>query len=157
MKRPLLSFYLMGFVLLTMIISCQKLASPKEFGCLALVTPAYLKFNVIDKNSGQDLFFSASPKYQIVSLYLFEKNDKTRKDTIRPDVIGTGPSRYFKLRLNNTVLKDTLIFKIAPNTDDELMSIFKLTDGQCPQPIVDKAYFNGVMLTANQDIYTINK
>lgn len=160
MKNLPIPVYLILLGLSLLSISCEKsnsLDNLGTYGCLTVIAPAYLKFNVVDKNSGQDLFFSAAPKYQITKLFLFKKSDKTRKDTIRPDVIGSGTTRYFKLSVNNGVKRDTLVFKIANNPDDELINTFKLSADRCPQYVLDNVYFNTVPLGTIQNKYVISK
>lgn len=109
-------------------------------------------FKVVNAQTGEDLFFSNTPKYTTSQICFFQTKDKLRKDTIRPEVIGSGASRYFKMRLTNPIQKDTLIFKvpIANNTSEDLF-IYSTKNGSdfCLSPVLNKAYLNNTELNTN--------
>jgi hypothetical protein len=155
-----ISFYSIGaFALFSSfaIVSCNKGTDQQVAGCDLVIAQAYLPFNVVDSNTGQDLYFSSAPKYQTSNLIFFSKKDKTRKDTIRPVVTGTGTSRYFMVPVNNTVTQDTLLMKLASNPDDVIAYTIKKGGDTCPTYVLDKVFFNGTQLNSNQSKYIFNK
>lgn len=138
------------------LVACNKNEDTKV-ACLTYIPPAYSDFNVVSSQTNVDLFFSNSPTYKVNDLYFFKITDKLKKDTIRPDVLGAGAARYFKIRLKNTSLSDTLVFKIANNPDDSFIYTIKKTDEECPNYILDKAFLNNKELATDNGKLILEK
>jgi len=141
--------------LLLMVSACSK--DNETSACLTYIPPAYADFNVVSSQTDEDLFFSNTPTYKIKELYFFKIKDKLRKDTVRPDVVGAGAARYFKIELNNLVPSDTLVLKIANNPDDSFIYTIKKTDEECPNYILDKAFLNNKELATDNGKLILKK
>lgn len=137
-------------------ISCIKNTKEQSLDCEPAPV-AVLPFNVLDSTTGQDLFFAASPRYPTNSIYFFNIKDKLRKDTIRPVVAGTGNNRVFTVPVTNAVTQDTLLMKIAANTDDVIIYNFKNGTGECPYLSLDKLSLNGTTIVSSQGKYVFTK
>lgn len=132
----------------SVLLSCTK-KSDNLIICNQSIPPTYLIFNVVESSTGQDLFFSATPALGLKEMYFFKTKDVSRKDTIRPEIVGAGTARNFKLLLDNIKLQDTLIMKVGNRPDDKLVSKFKKSQEVCPVPIIDKILVNDLELTAS--------
>jgi len=133
--------------LLAALFGCTKSSNQGEqVFCPAVVLPVYVNFNVVDGNMGNDLFFSADhPQRPTSQLCFFETKDKLFKDTIRPQVIGTGTARHFMVQINGVKAKDTLIMKFDSPEKlpiDVLSLETKMSKESCPQLVLDKAFWN---------------
>lgn len=157
MKNSFLLKYSLTICIAIVAVSCNKNTSKEIVGCDLALSPLILPFNVLDVNSGQDLFFSTSPRYETNAIYFFSIRDKTRKDTIRPAITGTATNRIFTVQINNTAIKDTLLMKVATNPDDIIIYEVKKGDGPCGGLAFDKVYFNGTQLTANNGKFNFLK
>jgi len=149
--RNLFTTLLANIALVATITSCDKRNTELEGrACIAMLMPAYIEFNVVGAGTGADLFFSPQPQYQPAQICFFKIKDKLFQDTIRPQVIGASNSRYFKMQIDNTRLKDTLIMKLpvnAQNATPELLTYTIRKDEQeCPQYVSDQAFLNNVEL-----------
>lgn len=142
-------FSLTGFFSL---LSCTK-KNNQIIACTNEMKYASVNFKVVSIQTGEDLFFSNTPKYTTSQICFFKTKDKLRKDTIRPEIIGSGTSRYFNMRLSNPIQKDTLIVKIPSNNSSEDLFIYSIKNGSdaCLSPILNKAYLNNTELTVNAD------
>lgn len=137
------------------IAGCSKSdGGDKIIACTLQIQPAIVSFNIVEASTGRDLFFSNNPTHTTSQLCFLAKRDKMYTDTVKPEVIGTGTARYFKMGINNIRLKDTLIMKlpISPESlpSDILAYTIKKTDDKCPQYVLDKAFFN------NEEVAQIN-
>jgi len=151
-------YFVLCFMIFALLLqlSCSK--ADEGLNCTQQIMPYFANFNFKDANSGEDLFFASSPKYKLKELYAFAVKDVARKDTIRPEVVGTGTERYFKIQLNNTVAKDTLLIKIGVLPDDKFIYTIKKDSKEvCPTYILDKAYFNEVEVIPNQNRLVFKK
>jgi hypothetical protein len=141
---------------LLMLTACSK-NDEIRVACLHYIPPLFADFNVVSSQTNEDLFFSNMPTYEIKELFFFKIKDKLRKDTIRPDVVGAGAARYFKIRLNNLVPRDTLVLKIANNPDDSFIYTIKKTVEVCPNYILDKAFLNNKEIATDKGKLTLEK
>ncbi|MDB5090796.1 MAG: hypothetical protein JWR09_4790 [Mucilaginibacter sp.] len=138
-------------------ISCNKNIEQQQPGCDLVMLATVIPFNVLDASTGQDLFFSSSPRYQTSSLYFFSIKDKTRKDTIRPAVVETGAGGVFTIPFNYNVPQDTLLMKVATNPDDVIIYTRKKGTDACAAYMLDKVFFNGTQITSNQGKFNFTK
>jgi len=148
--------------LLTSLFGCTKSSTQDEqVFCPAVVLPVYVNFNVIDANMGNDLFFSADhPQRPTSQLCFFKTKDKLFKDTIRPQVIGTGTARHFMVQINGAKAKDTLIMKFDSPEKlpiDVLSLETKMSKERCPQLVLDKAFWNNTEVVKTGDKLTLPK
>ncbi len=118
--------------------------------CSIMPSPKPVNFNVVDASTRQDLFFSANPQFALKDLYFFRRADKSRKDTIRPEVLGSGNSRYFRYDLSNIAPKDTLYVKVG-NLPDAILVYHTIPTGRpCTADLFDKLFFNGLVVKPNE-------
>lgn len=148
----LILFSLTGFFSL---LSCTKKKNNDVIACTYEMKYPSINFKVVNIQTGEDLFFSNTPKYTTSQICFFQTKDKLRKDTIRPEVIGSGVSRYFNMRLTNAIQKDTLILKVpatANNLHEDLF-IYSTKNGDdfCLSPILNKGYLNNTELSVKSD------
>ncbi|WPU93338.1 hypothetical protein SNE25_28880 [Mucilaginibacter sabulilitoris] len=126
-----LNQYLVGLLLLLTCVSCSK--NKEKSGCLpvALIQPAF-KFQVVDKNNGNDLFFSASPQYSLSDISV-EFRDKLNKINILspPDHLNSGSVDHFVYTIPQGKTADTCFVKIKGLKTDTLISTITSTTTDC--------------------------
>jgi hypothetical protein len=137
---------LIALSILTVISGCEK-SERNSTICTAEFKLAFASFNVVDPGTGRDLFFSNDPRYPLSQISFVRKRNKLYTDTVKPEVIGTGTERYFKIRIDNTIPADTmlLIIPVSPVNLPHLVFSYtvKKTRDVCPQYVLDKAVLNG--------------
>lgn len=138
--------YLLLLVCVSFIFSAYSKEDDKEPNCLPVIYPDILTFRVVDKNTGEDLFFGEEPPYSVDDLHVLRQNfnDHTRLDTVRisqkegyfhvPMVLGQN-TKY--LSIADTPL-DTLTYTVKPAN---------LTG--CPTVILDGLIFNHSQIEEN--------
>lgn len=136
------------------ILSCRK-NNNEIIACTYEMKYPSINFKVVNAQTGEDLFFSNTPKYTTSQICFFKTSDKLRKDTIKPHVNGSGISRFFSMTLNYPAQKDTLILKMpatAENLNEDLF-IYTVKNGNdfCLSPILNKGYLNNTELKFNAD------
>lgn len=156
MKQSILIKYALVIFISVTVSSCLKNPAEQPLGCEP-APPLVLAFNVLDAGTGQDLFFSSSPRYPVSNLYFFRKKDQVRKDTIRPAIVEIGTTRIFTLAVTNLVGQDTLLMRIFSNPDDQIIYSMKNGTGECPYLTFDKVLLNGTTLTATQGKFSFLK
>jgi hypothetical protein len=147
------------FIIILTILSlsaCLKDTRDDTLVCEIPVTP-YAAFKVVDQSSGEDLFFTATPKYQLKDFYAFTTQDKARHDTIKPKIYGTGTDRLFLIPLDYSKTKDTLIIKVANTPDDQFIYTVKKDLNPCGGSALDQAYFNNDAIVTTDGRYIIKK
>lgn len=143
-------------------IGCSK-DNTDSIACTGQIVPAYIKFNVVDDVTGQDLFFSANPVYNTDQIKFRKTTDTNNENPIVPEVIGSGNDRYFKMQINNTQKRDTLIMLLPVSPVSLPLDAFsysiKKTEDICPVYIFDNGKFNGEEIVLNQErlIFKINR
>lgn len=154
--KNVFSLWLLFFVLVLASISgCSKNSDTNN--CTLQVNPIVINFNVVDKATNQDLYFSTSPTFQTKNLYFFKKKDIARKDTIRPIITGQGTARFFQYNIDYTSLQDTLILKTGNLPDNTLIYTAQKTDTTCPNYNLTTVNFNGSVLTPSSNKYQFLK
>ncbi|WP_295772138.1 hypothetical protein [uncultured Mucilaginibacter sp.] len=142
--------------ILVSVSSCIKEVDEPVIGCEPspqLVLP----LNIVDATTSEDLFFSATPRYQVKDLYFFRKADANRKDTIRPNVYGNANVKAFLVPLKLQTTGDTLIMKIGTQADDTIIYSVKNVSGDCPYTTINGVLYNGSELVANESRYFIKR
>jgi hypothetical protein len=143
-QTPTSFIALSAFILLS---GCSKSDSEDtRLACTNQIQSAYMNFNVVEAGTGQDLFFSNDPQYSTSQVGFFKIKDKLFKDTIKPEIIGSGTARYFKISIENVKPKDTLVMTLPLSRRDfpadMITYTIKKTVGRCPEYVLDKAEFN---------------
>jgi hypothetical protein len=118
-------------------ISCSP--SNDEPPCLAVVTPDTLRFNVFDKETKVDLFFSDSPAYDTTEVQLLKKGVDGALEPAHKGIAKGWEDVHF---FSTVYPDDTLFLKIADQPLDTIAFIGKPADTPCPQTILDKVTFN---------------
>jgi hypothetical protein len=156
MKPLSISKFALVLLIPLIAISCIKDNKEQPIGCepRPLVV---LPFNVLDASTKQDLFFSATPRYAISSLYLFRKKDKARKDTIRPIIFGPDTNRVFTVPVTNGVAQDTLLMHVGTNPDDVIIYTIKNQISECSSLTLDKVFFNGTQIISSEGRFNFTK
>jgi len=129
-----LSRYVAGLLLLLIAVSCSKNKDKNEV-CppmpLALVLQA-VKFQVVDKTSGQDLFFSQNPPYALTDIKIVFRNSSNQLDSVSPplkDQLPTGS--HFVYPIPYTRILDTCYIKIKGLKTDTMISTIATTITKC--------------------------
>jgi|GEM_PF-2997051 len=68
-----------------------------NYGCLGVVYPINFRFLIVDKNTGQDIFFSQGAKYNAEDLIVTEAGL-----TFRPKVITNSTGKYLLIDWSDT-------------------------------------------------------
>jgi len=126
-----LNQYIAGLLLLLTCVSCSK--NKEKSGCLpvALILPAF-KFQVVDKNSGNDLFFSPSPAYSINDIKIVFKNQENKLDSISPPQrTNAGTGSYFVYIVPFSRIADTCYIKIKALKTDTVISTIERIKTEC--------------------------
>ena len=118
----------------------------KEPDCLPAFNSDVLMFRVIDKNTGEDLFFGEEPYYSVDDLHVLRQNfsDPSRLDTVSKSqkeghfhvVMAMGLETMY-LSIADTPL-DTLIYTVKP-----------ANMRGCPTVILDGLVFNHSQVEEN--------
>ena len=153
--KSIFSFWLIFVIALASIPGCSK--NDATYGCSAQVSPIIINFNVLDKATNQDLYFSSNARFQTKELYFFKKKDAARKDTIRPTITGTGANRYFQYTSDYTSFQDTLVLKTGNLPENTLIYTIQKTDGDCPNYKLGTVSFNSSALSPSSEKYILMK
>lgn len=143
-------------MLLSAITSCSK-NNTETKNCTLQLNPININFNVVDKNTNQDLYFSSNPRFQTKDLYFFRKTDVARKDTIRPTITGTGVERSFQYTFQYTSFQDSVILHTGNLSDNTISYAVKKTDDVCTQYKVSTVSSNGSTLIPSSGKYIFVK
>lgn len=156
MKQAISFRLLLLAVIITLLFSCSK-NGKDSVNCTLQLNPIKINFNVLDKTTNEDLYFSSNPRFQTKDLYLFNKKDVARKDTIRPAITGSGTTRSFQYIVDYSSLQDTLILRTDDLSDNTLIYTIQKTNGDCPNYKLINVIFNGSIITPMQDKYIFLK
>jgi hypothetical protein len=144
-----------GFVLL-LLSACVK-KEEEKLACVLSVRVLLLNFNVVDASTQQDLYFSANPRFSTKDIYFFKKADQSRRDTIRPNIVGVGNNRYFSIPLSYNP-EETFILKTGNLTENNVAVRISKTENVCTDYQVEQVTFNGSLINAgNNGVYTLSK
>jgi hypothetical protein len=123
-----------GLLLLLTITSCSK-NKAKIVGCspvpLALILQA-VKFQVVDKTSGQDLFFSPNASHPLTDIKIVFRNSSNKLDSVSPPLkeeLPTGSHFIYTIPYTRTL--DTCYIKIKDLKTDTLISTIAVTKTEC--------------------------
>jgi hypothetical protein len=140
-------FFFIALLVVLLGSACTK-SEPGIIACTLEFRQANMNFNVVDASTGKDLFFSDNPKYTVDQIGFFKTKDKLFKEPRKPQVIGSGTQRYFRMYIDNFAPKDTLLMKLPIPGGNETADVFsytiKTSKEPCPSSVLDKAKLNGV-------------
>ena len=140
MKNSINSFIIAVFTIAStcaFMTSCSP--SNDEPPCLAVVIPDTLRFNVLDKETKVDLFFSDSPAYDTTEIQLLKKGMDGNLEPAHRGIAKDWEDVHFFSIVHPD---DTLFLKITDQPLDTIAYIGKPADTPCPQTILDKVTFN---------------
>lgn len=131
---------LLAIATLTFFSACDKQPITEVIGCDPVQTNA--AFRVVDRLSGENLFFSDNPKYQIEDIKVYKIRDKTHQNPLELTVIGKGDQRSFLLPFDFSNPTDTMVFKIANTPDDLLIYKYTRSENHCEAGKIEQLSFN---------------
>jgi hypothetical protein len=153
--------YYAGLFLLLAFISCSK---KEKSNCLlvpaALILPSF-NFQVVDKNTGTDLFFSPSPAYSLNDIKIVFKNHDNKLDSISPPLsTNNGAGSHFMYIIPFSRMADTCYIKIKTLKTDTVISTIERVKTECSSnDAVIKVQLNkeAAMVNSNKTIVVIKK
>jgi hypothetical protein len=146
---------MMAFIVF-MLSACAK-KEEDRIACALSVRVLLLNFNVVDAATQQDLYFSGNPRFSAKDIYIFRKEDASRKDTIRPNVMGVGNNRYFSIPLGYES-EYTFILKTGNLADNAVTYQVGKTETVCTNYQIKQVSFNGTVVKASDSgIYTFSR
>lgn len=153
--------YWVGLFLLLILISCSK---KEKSNCLlvpvALILPSF-NFQVIDKNTGTDLFFSPSPAYSLNDIKIVFKNHDNKLDSISPPLnTNNGTGSHFMYIIPFSRMADTCYIKIKTLKTDTVISTIERVKTECSSnDAVIKVQLNkeAAVVNSNKTILVIKK
>lgn len=146
---------MMAFIVF-MLSACAK-KEEDRIACALSVRVLLLNFNVVDAATQQDLYFSNNPRFSIKDIYIFRKEDVSRKDTIKPDVVTEGNNRYFRMVIAYGP-ENTYILKTGNLTDNSIVTKIGKTEEVCSFYQVEQVTFNGSVVKGNdRGVYTFSR
>ena len=137
-KRSLLLISALFFSVLT--VSCSK-NNGSPIMCTDILILDELRFVVLDKETGEDVFFSNEAIYDTNELILFRRGaeGKLEEAYLRKD--DEGEDIYFYTPASSG--SDTIFMQIADQPLDTIAySVIPEPEVDCPQPILDEVRFN---------------
>jgi hypothetical protein len=128
--------YCAGLLLLLTCIACSK---KEKTNCLlapyALILPSF-NFQMVDKTTGADLFFSAQPAYTLNDIKVIFKNSNNKVDSLAPpQKINDGSGDHFKYIIPGNHAMDTCFIKIKSLKTDTIISTLETIKGECSSSI----------------------
>lgn len=149
---------------LLFLLACISCTKKEKANCLfvpaALILPGYT-FQVVDKTTGADLFFSAQPAYSMNDIKVVFKNASNKADSLAPpQKINNGSGDHFKYIVPLGRMADTCFIKIKNLKTDTLISTLENIKSECSSSIVvTKVQVNksAPVAYANTDIVVIRK
>lgn len=147
--------YLLAIATITFFSACEKQPITEVIGC----DPVELNagFRIVDKLSGENLFFSDKPKYQIEDIKIYNIRDKTHQKPISLTVIGKGDQRLFLLPIEFSNPIDTMVFEIANTPHDLFIYKYNRTKNPCEGDQIEQLSFNNVAVVPEKGILIFKK
>lgn len=136
-------YMITGLVLLiTLITGCGSKNTATKCGpcpLFALALPN-INFKVVDKTTGQDLFFGASAPYKYKQLVMHHIiNGKADTAYLHIDTLN----RYFNIFVDPGHLVDTVTLNVADKPQDKLLFFTAFTGGCCSYMYLNSVTYNG--------------
>jgi len=146
------------FALLFCLISCSKKTSVQ--GCTAQYVAPTIKFILVDKTNGNDLFFSASPNYSINELKMRFKNQANKLDSITPAIEVSGNNtKHFVYSVPALRSSDTCYVQIKGLISNSIYYVISKDSSPCQTPFVSmvKVDNENIINYKTNDVITIKK
>lgn len=146
---PTLTFKRIIFIIaiLGIMQSCQQKEN-FDSNCLEIALPDTLRFNVVDKNTGEDLFFSNSPEYTTDQIHFTTPNATFN---IKPRAVtSSNLGKHFLMTVGTG--NDSGIIKsyISNNLVHTLQyNVKKHENNGCPRYLFDKIIINNEQTEQN--------
>jgi hypothetical protein len=143
--------FLLCLIVLTLVATgCGTKSSATKCGpcpLFALVLPN-INFRVVDKTTGQDLFFGASAPYKFNQLAVHHIiNGKADTAYLRVDTLNQN----FNLLVNPVHVVDTITMNIGNKPQDRLLFNIAVTGGCCSYRYLASVTFNGQVVYNKSD------
>jgi len=128
-----LCLYIFGLFILLTVVSCSKNKAKVICPPVPLALPVQtVKFQVVDKTSGKDLFFSQNPPYALTDIKIVFRNSSNKLDSISPPLKEDLPAgSHFLYIVSNPRSPDTCYIKIKSLKTDTLISTLATTQTAC--------------------------
>jgi len=139
--KPLFYAIIGVMLLLVFASACTSNSTNKCGPCplIAVVLPN-LNFRIVDKTTGEDLFFAASPKYKIGQLkFRHIINGKPDSVFLRVDSAG----KKFNIFMPPSGPVDTVTMQVADKPQDLLLFKTGKTPGCCSFLVLNSVTYNG--------------
>lgn len=148
---------IMGIAMFVLLLSCTK--KSEKPNCLAIISPLKLNFNLIDKDTKKDLFFSETPKYQINEIAIYKSSDTEKKNPLKVNVETIQGNKNFYIILADFTLnqKSSLLFIVGSTNSDKVEYSVKKTDDVCPDYKIIEINFNQNVINPTNGVYTFLK
>lgn len=150
------SNYFLTLVICLLVFGCdnKKIENPN---CLAIITPLSLKFNMIDRDSKRDLFFTEGSAYQISDLKIYKTSDTKHEQPLKIEVQGELGKKNFLIRLDGdlTTKGGSLEFVIGTAIKHRLDYAVLTEKTPCPEYKIDQIKFDQTVVISNAGIYPL--
>ncbi|MBB6129080.1 hypothetical protein [Mucilaginibacter lappiensis] len=145
-----LCLYIVGLFILLAVVSCSKNKAKVICPPVPLTVPVQtVKFQVVDKTSGQDLFFSQNPPYALTDIKIVFRNSSNKLDSISPPLKEELPTgSHFVYAVSNPRTPDTCYIKIKSLKTDTMISTFATTTTACSTT----SFLNKVQVNKNAPV-----
>jgi hypothetical protein len=107
-----------------------------------------LNFRVVDKTTGNDLFFGAGAPYKISQLVMHHLVNG-KPDSVLTRVDTAGHSFYVFVSPNQNI--DTVTMNIAGLPQDMILFNTTITGGCCPNLVLNSISYDGAVVFTNKD------
>lgn len=137
-------FFLLSLLIILFATGCHKQSQKCLALPVALVLPE-INFKVVDKTTGNDLFFGSHAIYKTSQLKAAQLTSGFADSTV---LFTDSLHQFFILRLMHSNAVDTVTLKVAGLSQDNL--VFKVSEvsggGPCAvyEPVVSQVLYNGV-------------
>ena len=129
--------YIAGLLFLLTVVSCSK-NKEKSKGCppiplaASLLAIQSIKFQMVDKTSGQDLFFAPKAPYALTDIKIVFRNSSNKLDSVAPPMKEEWPTGWhFVYPVIYARTLDTCYIKIKGLKTDTLISTLSVNKGEC--------------------------
>ncbi|WP_419699579.1 hypothetical protein [Mucilaginibacter sp. NFX135] len=123
-----------GLLLLWIVVSCSKNKNQTKIcppAPVALILQV-VRFQIVDKTSGQDFFFSPNPPYALTDIKIVFRNSAGKLDSVPPPLKEAVPAgSHFVYPVPYTRTLDTCYIKIKNLKTDTMISTVAATKTEC--------------------------
>ncbi|KPH13385.1 hypothetical protein [Chryseobacterium sp. ERMR1:04] len=132
----------------------KKIQNPN---CLAVINTLDLKFNIVDRESKKDLFFTEGAAYQISDLKIYKTSDIKHEQSLKIEVEGEPGRKNFSIKLDGDLItKEGSLDLLIGNAIKHRLNYTVLTEKKpCPEYKFDQIKFDQTVVTSNTGIYML--